>query len=93
MKNKAAHNQSDELRSKYDLRQLLKRGVRGKYAERYKAGTNLVLLAPDVAAAFADEAAVNEALRLVIRLGEIPTGRRRQSTTRRKPDRSIATAR
>jgi hypothetical protein len=47
---------------------LLKGGVRGKYAKRYAAGTNLVLLEPDVARAFRNESAVNEALRLVIRL-------------------------
>ena len=62
---------NDELRSQYDLGALLKDGVRGKYVARYRAGTNLVLLYPDVAEAFPDEAAVNEALRLVIRLGEI----------------------
>jgi hypothetical protein len=61
----------DELRPEYDLRTLLKDGVRGKYVERYRAGTNLVLLDPDVAKAFPDETAVNEALRLVIQLGEI----------------------
>ena len=61
----------DELRPEYDLRMLLKDGVRGKYVERYRAGTNLVLLDPDVANAFPDETAVNEALRLVIQLGEI----------------------
>ncbi len=73
----------DELRPEYDLRELLKGGVRGKYVARYRAGTNLVLLDPDVAKAFPDQAAVNEALRLVIRLGEIqhsqkhaPTGAR-----------------
>lgn len=38
-------------------------GIRGKYAERYAAGTNVVMLDPDVAAAFPDERAVNEALR------------------------------
>ena len=38
----------DELRPEYDLRELLKGGVRGKYVERYRAGTNLVLLDPDV---------------------------------------------
>ena len=37
---------NDELRPEYDLRQLLKAGVRGKYAKRYHAGTNLVLLDP-----------------------------------------------
>jgi hypothetical protein len=62
----------DELRSEYDLSQLLKGGVRGKYADRYKEGTNLVLLAPDVAEAFPNEEAVNEALRLVMLLAEIP---------------------
>ena len=62
---------NDELRPEYDLRALLKGGIRGKYVARYRAGTNLVLLDPDVARAFPDEAAVNEALRLVIRLGEI----------------------
>jgi hypothetical protein len=65
--------EDDELRSEYDLAQLLKNGERGKYAERYRAGTNLVLLAPDVAAAFPSEDAVNDALRLVIQLGKIPS--------------------
>ena len=61
----------DELRPEYDLAQLLKSGVRGKYAERYRAGTNLVLLEPDVANAFPDEESVNEALRLVIQLSKV----------------------
>ena len=56
----------DELRSEYDLSKLLKEGVRGKCAERYKASTNLVLLAPDVAQAFPNDEAVNEAVQLVI---------------------------
>lgn len=55
----------DEMRPEYDLGQLSGR-VRGKYAERFGAGTNLVLLEPDVAAAFPDAKAVNEALRLLI---------------------------
>jgi len=46
--------------------------VRGKYVERYRAGTNVVLLAPDVAQAFPTEDAVNEALRLVMRMAKIP---------------------
>ncbi|MEI7770977.1 MAG: hypothetical protein WCI67_13350 [Chloroflexales bacterium] len=61
----------DELRPEYDLAQLLAGGVRGKHAERYREGTNLVLLAPDVAQAFPTAESVNEALRLVIRLSEI----------------------
>jgi hypothetical protein len=39
----------DELRPEYDMSELLKGGVQGKYADRYRQGTNLVLLAPDVA--------------------------------------------
>ena len=55
----------DDLRPEYDFSQL-KGGVRGKYTERYLEGTNLVLLDPDVAAAFPDAKAVNDALRLLI---------------------------
>jgi hypothetical protein len=62
----------DELPPEYDLAELLKKGVRGKYADRYREGTNLVLLAPDVAAVFPDERSVNEALRLVMQLARIP---------------------
>ena len=65
----------DELRPEYDLAELLKGGTRGKYAERYREGTNLVLLMPDVAAAFPDADAVNEALRLVIQVSRIPVGK------------------
>jgi hypothetical protein len=43
---------NDESRPEYDLGQLFKGGVRGKYAKRYHAGTNLVLLDPDVRMAF-----------------------------------------
>jgi hypothetical protein len=63
---------TDELRPEYDLSELLKGGVRGKYADRYRQGTNLVLLAPDVAEVFTDEESVNEALRLVMQLAQIP---------------------
>jgi hypothetical protein len=45
----------DELRREYDLSKL-KGGVRGKYTARYRAGTNLVLLSPDVAEYFPDAA-------------------------------------
>lgn len=55
----------DELREEYDVSKM-KGVVRGKYAERYKQGSNIVVLAPDVAEAFPDEESVNEALRLLI---------------------------
>ena len=72
MKKEMSPEIEDELRPEYDLAELLKGGVRGKYVERYRAGTNVVLLAPDVAQAFPTEDAVNEALRLVIRMAQIP---------------------
>lgn len=62
---------ADELRPEYDLKTLLKSGTRGKYAERYRAGTNLVLLEPDVAKAFPNEKAVNDALKLVMKLKQV----------------------
>ena len=61
----------DELRPEYNMKSLLKGGVRGKYAARYRAGTNLVLLEPEVAKAFPNEKAVNEALKLVMKLKKV----------------------
>ena len=66
----------DELRPEYDLPKL-KGGVRGKYAARYRAGTNLVLLSPDVAEYFPDEQSVNSALRTLIRGAKGPLRRAR----------------
>ena len=61
----------DELRPEYDMKSLLKGGMRGKYAQRYREGTNLVLLEPEVAKAFPNERAVNEALKLVMKLKKV----------------------
>jgi len=56
----------DELRPEYDFRTM--RGVvRGKYATRYRERLRVVRLAEDVAGSFADEAAVNTALREYLR--------------------------
>jgi hypothetical protein len=60
----------DDLRPEYDA-SVLKGAVRGKYLERYRAGTNLALLAPDVRAAFPTDESVNEALRSLIH-GQTP---------------------
>ena len=68
---KSSRSMADDLRPEYDLRQLLKRSVRGKYVRRYKAGTNVVLLDPDVGRVFRSTSAVNEALRLVIHLRKV----------------------
>jgi len=60
---------SEELRSEY-RREDLGHGVRGKYLEAYRAGTNLALLSPDVAKAFPTDEAVNEALRSLIEVAQ-----------------------
>jgi len=59
----------DDLRDEYD-ETLLKNGVRGKYVQRLATGSNIVRLAPDVAAAFPNEEAVNEALRLLLNVAK-----------------------
>jgi len=63
------NEREDNMRVKYDFSQR-EGGVRGKSAERCKAGTNLVLLEPDVAEAFPTEADVNSALRLSMEIAE-----------------------
>jgi hypothetical protein len=57
----------NDLRPEYDFSQLTG-AVRGKYAAQYREGTNLVRLDDDVARAFPNEQAVNEALRLLMKL-------------------------
>jgi len=86
---------ANDMRSEYDFA-AMKGGVRGKYARRVRAGTNIVLLEPEVAEAFPTEQSVNEALRGVLHITRAvrstgglpnktlqPTGRARKST--RKP--------
>ena len=60
---------NDELRPEYD-KSSRKNGIRRKYVGQYAVGTNIVRLAPDVAAAFPNEEAVNEALRFVLKVME-----------------------
>ncbi|MFC1530892.1 hypothetical protein ACFL5T_01420 [Gemmatimonadota bacterium] len=54
-------NEVNELRAEYDFSE----GQRGKYAARFKEGTRVVVLEPDVAAVFPTSEAVNAALRKV----------------------------
>lgn len=58
------------MRPEYDLSALAS-GVRGKYYRRAIAGTNLVLIDPDVHKVFKSPKAVNDALRLVIELRKV----------------------
>lgn len=57
--------EDEDLLPEYDL----SGGVRGKYVDRYRQGTNVVLLDPDVAAKFPNSKAVNEALRALVSRG------------------------
>lgn len=80
---KSKARSEDDLRSEYDLRELFKNGVRGKYAKSYQAGTNLVALAPDVKKAFPGDEAVNAALRLVMELRKVGMADRPRQERRR----------
>jgi hypothetical protein len=64
MKKEPSARPNDDLRPEYDLSQL-KGGVRGKYYQRAAAGTNLVLIEPDLATLFPTAEAVNRALRVL----------------------------
>ena len=77
---KKQSKRKDELRTEYDMKSLLKGGVRGKYVARYRAGTNLVLLEPEVAKAFPNDKAVNEALKLVMKLKQVQANASQYST-------------
>ncbi len=65
MRKISAKSMKDDLRPEYDLTKL-KGGVRGKYYQRAQAGTNLVLVEPDLTKAFPDADSVNRALRAVL---------------------------
>ena len=71
-KNANKQPENNEMRPEYDLRG----GVRGKYYERYKQGTNIVLLEPDIAKVFRDSVTVNEALRQYLSEHGVPPGRK-----------------
>ncbi|MCX6543706.1 MAG: hypothetical protein NTV05_04755 [Acidobacteria bacterium] len=62
---KTSASRNDELLPEYDFASM-KGGVRGKYVKRLREGTNIVLVEPDVAAAFPSANAVNEALRGIL---------------------------
>jgi hypothetical protein len=79
-------NANDDMLPEYDF----SHGVRGRHHRAYKAGTNVVFLDTDVAEAFADSAAVNQALRLLVKLAKerVPTGRP-NGTQRTRPARAM----
>jgi hypothetical protein len=96
MKKASAKRIDDDLRPEYDLSQL-KGGVRGKYYRKAMAGTNRMLIEPELAEVFPDAEPVNRALRFLVDTAEAAAGpaRRRQGAppnkrmqpTRHKPSR------
>ena len=66
MKKKIKSSQGD-MRSEYDFSKLKNR-TKGKYADRYRSETNIVVLAPDVARVFKNEESVNQALRMLAKI-------------------------
>jgi len=73
MKKKSETKLDDDLRAEYDFSKM-KGGVRGKYAKQFHAGTNLILLEPDIAKVFPNDEAVNEALRQLIKIAKARVG-------------------
>jgi hypothetical protein len=64
MKKATSKKRGPDMLDEYDF----SKGVRGKYAERYAAGTNIVALDSDVLAYFPDSESVNEALRALVKI-------------------------
>jgi hypothetical protein len=89
MKKASAKKNSDELRSEYDLAQL-KGGVRGKYYQEATAGSNLVLIDPELTTVFPDTESVNRALRLLADTAEsaVSNTRHRRSVSKKRLKRS-----
>ncbi|HKR14381.1 MAG TPA: hypothetical protein VJT15_20105 [Pyrinomonadaceae bacterium] len=80
---KKKSDEADEMRPEYDLRKLKFVG-RGIYAERYRSGTNLVLLEPDVRAAFPDDKSVNEALRVIAKAAKQQASNAQETSVRKR---------
>jgi len=72
-KKPASRGMRDEMRPEYDF----SGGVRGKYAQRYRQGTNIVVLDPEVAAVFPDSTSVNDALRALLAIAKRTEERKR----------------
>ena len=82
MKKASAKRLNDDLLPEYDLSRL-KGGVRGKYYRKAIAGTNLMLIEPDLAKVFRDAESVNRTLRLLVDTAEAAAGRARRGPNKR----------
>lgn len=68
-----AKRRTTEMIAEYDF----STGVRGKYTDAFRRRTNVVLLDPDLAAAFPDSKSVNDTLRALVAIAERVEGRNR----------------
>lgn len=80
MNPKPQSSDDDDMLPEYDF----SHAVRGKYYERYRQGTNVVLLDPDIAEVFPDATAVNDALRALVAVADAKASRRGEGTGRPK---------
>ena len=81
---KGKHTQKDELRSEYKLSDFPSPLTRGKYAKRLKESSNIIVLNPEVSAAFPNGEAVNNALLSLIKLAKTTTRPTTRSSGRGK---------
>jgi hypothetical protein len=82
---KARNRRSNGMRREYDFA-TMKGGIRGKYVNRLRAGSNHILLQPELANAFPSDAAVNEALRAALTVATVVSRSKRQPNNRvRRP--------
>jgi len=72
---KAKTRQTDDLRPEYDF----SGGVRGKHYRAYRAGTNVVVLEPDIAEAFPNATSVNQALRALLVIAKRQAGAKKSA--------------
>jgi len=72
-KKPASKRRAPEMRAEYDFTG----GVRGKYVDRYRQGTNVVLLDPELVEAFPDSKSVNDALRALVAIAARTETRKR----------------
>lgn len=75
-----SNTRADNMKQEYDF----SKGVRGKYFKRYQAGSNIVILDPEIAAVFKDSESVNDALRSLIKAAGYNKTLLRTRKTRRR---------
>jgi hypothetical protein len=68
------------MRPEYDF----SGGVRGKYYDRYRSSSNIVVLDPDISAVFPNAASVNDALRMLVTVARKRVAKRRSIGPKRR---------